>query len=44
MCRSNINWSLYNQQLVNRGRPSRYVENALKNYGKDLEEMNREGC
>ncbi len=35
------NWKTYNQQLVGRGRPSRYIDSAVTNYDKDLSTMNR---
>ena len=35
------NWNEYNTKLVNRGRPSTYLSEALKRQSKDLVEMNK---
>jgi len=35
------NWNEYNTKLVNRGRPSTYLHEALKRHSKDLIEMNK---
>jgi hypothetical protein len=35
------NWNDYNNKLVNRGRPSTYLSDALKRQDRDLEEMNK---
>src|SRR5271155_5617259 len=35
------NWNEYNTKLVNRGRPSTYLSEALKRQDNDLIEMNR---
>ncbi len=35
------NWNEYNTKLVNRGRPSTYLSEALKRQSKDLIEMNK---
>lgn len=35
-------WNEYNTKLVNRGRPSTYLSEALKRQDKDLIEMNRD--
>lgn len=35
------NWNMYNQQLVDRGRPSTYLKSAICNHSSDLSKMNQ---
>ncbi len=34
------NWKIYNNILINQGRPSYYLDSTVANYKKDLQEMN----
>ncbi|MGC9204961.1 MAG: transposase [Candidatus Micrarchaeia archaeon] len=36
------NWNLYNLQLVNRGRPSTYVESAFADNGAEVSRLNKD--